>query len=82
MCRLTKIIYYIPCNKNLLIKNLIHLIIRELIKLYKFPEYFNNNRELLFNFYFWQTLIINFEIKYKLTTIFYQQTNRQIKKNN
>ena len=48
VCRLTKIIHYISCIKNIFFKNFVDIFIREIIRFYDFFSFIMTNKEFVF----------------------------------
>ena len=48
VCRLTKIIYYISCIKNIFFKNFVDIFIRKIIKFHDFFSFIMINKKFVF----------------------------------
>ena len=48
VCRLTKMIYYISCIKNIFFENFVDIFIRKIIKLHDFFSFIMTNKKSVF----------------------------------
>ena len=48
VCRLTKIIYYISCIKNIFFENFVDIFIRKIIKFHDFFSFIMTNKKFVF----------------------------------
>ena len=77
-----KIIHIISYLNIIDLNQLIHLIIRHVIRSHKVLQFIISDYKSLFTFIFWNSLIILLDIIRKLLTNFYSQTDKVIKKIN
>ena len=77
-----KIIYYVPVKVMINAPSLVKMIINVVVHYHKVPKSIVTDWGLLFIFKFWFLLCYFLEIKQKLSTAFYPQTNDQTEKQN
>ena len=71
VCRLTKMIYYILCIKNIFFENFVDIFIRKIIKFYDFFSFIMTNKKFVFTSRYWSFLCYVFKIIRKLFIAFY-----------
>ena len=77
--RLTKYGYFIPYKKVLLAENLAYTFYKYVIGNHELPEKIISNRDKLFTFKFWKSLIDLVGTKHNLSTSYHPQTDGQTK---
>ena len=71
VCRLTKMIYYILCIKNIFFENFANIFIRKIIKLHDFFSFIMTDKKFMFILRYWSFLCYVFKIIRKLFIAFY-----------
>ncbi len=79
MNKLIKYIMFILFKETVTASVLIYIILWELINNYKLLKKFIINKDKLFMSKFWEILTVKLEIKYKMLTAYYLQTDKQSK---
>ena len=69
--KLTKYIYLIPYNKEFTIKQTAYVILDRVIRYYGISESVTSDRDKIFRSNFWKTLILEIDMKIKLSTVYY-----------
>ena len=82
VCRLTKMIHYISCIKNIFFKNFTDIFIRKIIRLHDFFLFIMTDKEFVFTSRYWSFLCYAFKIIRKFFIAFYFQINDQTKRIN
>ncbi len=80
--RLIKYNKFIPINKSHSIKDLVDIIIQEVINNYKLLDEFIINKNITFILQFFITFTTKLKVNNKLSITFYLQTNKQIERFN
>ena len=80
--KLTKMTHYIFVTKTIIAKNLIEILIREVIKLHDFSSSITIDRNFIFTSKYHDSLCYVFKIKFKLFTTYYSQIDDQTKRQN
>ena len=81
-CRLTKYGYFISYLKISIIENLIYVFLKFIYNNHRLSEKIISDKNKLFILRFWKLLINQFEIKYKFSTTYYLQTDKQTERLN
>ena len=74
--------HFISMWKDLFIKNLVHFIVHELVKIYKLSIKIIIDRDSLFVAEFWEDFMHILRILQDMSTAYYSQTNGQIERLN
>ena len=82
MNKLTKMTHYILVTKTIIAKNLVEILIREIIKLHELSSSITTNRDFVFTFKYHDALCHALKIKIKMSTTYYSQTDDQTKRQN
>ena len=64
------------------VEQLKYIVLNRLIRYQKISKKFINDKNKLFTFNYWKTLLLILEIKLKISTTFYSQTNKQTNQKN
>lgn len=82
MDQLTKMVYYKPVKITINAPRLVEVIINVVVRHHGLSDLIVTDRGLLFTSKFWLSLCYFLEIKQKLSTAFYPQTDGQTKRQN
>ena len=80
--RLIKYCHIIPFKKTYNVEQLKYIVLNRLIRYQKISRELINDRDKLFTFNYWKTLLPMMGIKLKMSTTFHPQTNDQTKRTN
>ena len=80
--RLIKYCHIIFFKEIYNVEQLKYIILNQLIRYQKISKKFINDKDKLFIFNYWRTLLSMLRIKLKMSTTFYSQTNEQTKRTN
>jgi hypothetical protein len=80
--RLTKYAYFISYFKSFLAENLAYIFHKYMVANHGFPQRIISNKDKLFISRFWKSLIDLLGVHYKLSTVYYPQTDGQIERLN
>ena len=82
MDRLTKDIIFILFKEAATTNKLAYVFLRDILTKYALPEELITDQDKLFMSKFWQSLIKQLGIKYKLSIMYHPQTDRQTERIN
>ena len=80
--RLTKYCHIVFFKETYNVEQLKHVVLNRLIRYQKISKGFINNKDKLFTFNYWKTLLSILRTKLKMSTTFHPQTNEQTKRTN
>ena len=80
--RLIKYCHIISFKETYNVEQLRYIVLNRLIRYHEISKGLINNKDKLFTFNYWKTLLSMLKIKLKMSTIFHSQTNEQTKKTN
>ena len=80
--RLTKYCHIILFKEIYNVKQLKYVMLNRLVQYQEISKEFINDKDKLFIFNYWKTLLSMLKIKFKMSTTFHFQTNEQTKKTN
>jgi hypothetical protein len=80
--RLTKYIHLIPATTKITAPQLVPLFIGYIVMNHGMPKYITSDRDKLFMLKFWALLTDLIGIKWRLTTAYHPQANRQMERTN
>ena len=82
MNRLTKMTHYILVTKTVIAKNLIEILIREIIRFHELLSSITTDRSFVFTFKYHDALCHALKIRLKMSTTYHSQTNDQTERQN
>ena len=82
ICRLTKMVHYIPCTKNVTAEDLADILIREVVRLHGLPDSIVTDRGSVFTSRYWDSLCYALKVARSLSTAFHPQTDGQTERQN
>ena len=80
--RLTKCCYFIVYNEAFTAEDLAYMFFKMIVSQHDISKEIISNRDKLFKFKFWQSLMQQIEIHHKLSTTYHSQTDGQTEKMN
>ena len=75
---LMKYTYFLLYQEGFTVKQLAYAFQREIIAVYEILEVVISDKELIYTSKFWQILMAQLEVKYKCSTAFHSQIDKQI----
>ena len=73
----TKMCHLVPCLKTTDATEFVHLFLNNVIHLHGIPDSIISDRGSIFTSHFWKSLTSMMDLKHRLSTAFYPQTNGQ-----
>jgi len=80
--RLTKMSHFIPCSKDLDVRQFANLFMKEIVRLHGLPQDIITDRGTLFTSYLWKETTGRLGIERRLSTAFHPQTEGQTERTN
>ena len=80
--RLIKYCHIIFFKEIYNVEQLKYVVLNQLIRYQRISKRFINDKDKLFTFNYWKTLLSMLKTKFKMSTTFYSQTNEQTKRTN
>ena len=80
--KLTKYCYFLTYRKKSTAEDLTYTFLRVIENQHELSEEIISDRDRLFTFRFWKSLIQQIEIKHKLSTVYHSQTDGQTERMN